>query len=458
MTDTLTDIWADRRVKIGYETAEELAKCYNRENWRSHPENQRAATEESLDTLGLIGQVKKSTINNLMFDGHLRVELALAKNPQMLLPVDYYDLSDDETALALAVHDAITEQAEPIPDKLAALLERTRAMTADRPGLGAMLERLKERAGINGNGSAPPEPEPLTDRAEELQAKWQVKPGQIWQIDRHFVICGDCREPETWQRLMDAAKVDKVNGVFTSPPYAEQRKKQYGGVPTAEYVEWWGAVQTNVRAALAEDGSFFVNIKPHCEDGQRVLYVFDLVLAMVREWGWSYRDEFIWKHDGFPGEYKYRHRNQFEPIYHFSLEHHVKHFPLAVGHISSMIRDNSGGKRMAPTNADNDKDAGKSLPFKSGIAQVGNVIESAPNSEATGHAAAFPVALPTFFLKAYSDPGDIWIDPFAGSGTTGLAAHNEGRKGLMIEQLPKYVSVILQRFADTGQTPRRVSG
>ena len=95
MTDTLTDIWADRRVKIGYETAEELAKCYNRENWRSHPENQRAATEESLDTLGLIGQVKKSTINNLMFDGHLRVELALAKNPQMLLPVDYYDLSDD---------------------------------------------------------------------------------------------------------------------------------------------------------------------------------------------------------------------------------------------------------------------------------------------------------------------------------------------------------------------------
>ena len=67
--------------------------------------------------------------------------------------------------------------------------------------------------------------------------------------------------------------MEKVNGVFTSPPYAEQRKEQYGGVPTEQYVEWWEAVQSNVKANLAADGSFFVNIKPHRANGERSLYV-----------------------------------------------------------------------------------------------------------------------------------------------------------------------------------------
>jgi hypothetical protein len=95
------NFWKNRRIDTGLETAEALTSCYNRENWRSHPEIQRLATEDSLDTLGWIGQIKKSTISGLMFDGHLRVELALLKNPQMLLPVDYYDLDEEETALAL---------------------------------------------------------------------------------------------------------------------------------------------------------------------------------------------------------------------------------------------------------------------------------------------------------------------------------------------------------------------
>lgn len=140
------DIWEDRRVNIGYETAEELAKHYNSMNWRAHPEAQRDATEDSLDALGYVGAIKKSLQSGVILDGHLRIEIALAKDPAMRLPVDYYDLSPDEEALALQVLDATTEMAEPIPDKLAALLARTREMTADRPGLGAMLERLRLKA------------------------------------------------------------------------------------------------------------------------------------------------------------------------------------------------------------------------------------------------------------------------------------------------------------------------
>jgi len=73
------------------------------------------------------------------------------------------------------------------------------------------------------------------------------------------------------------------------------------------------------------------------------------------------------------------------------------------------------------------------------------------------HGATFPVALPDFFIRAYSDAGDVWVDPFCGSGTTIIAAHNNKRVGMGIEMLPKYCAVILQRWADmTGQTPALV--
>jgi len=102
-------------------------------------------------------------------------------------------------------------------------------------------------------------------------------------------------------------------------PYAEQRKEQYGGIPADDYVEWWG-VQEHVRTRLADDGSFFVNIKPHCEDGERVLYVFDLVLAMKRQWGWRFVDELCWRdtRDGVPGGWNNRFKDGFEPIYQFT--------------------------------------------------------------------------------------------------------------------------------------------
>jgi len=293
------------------------------------------------------------------------------------------------------------------------------------------------------------------DKAEELREKWQVSAGDIFQAGEHFIICGDCRESETWARLLAAAGVEKVNGVFTSPPYAEQRKQQYGGVPTAEYVEWWEAVQANVRANLASDGSFFVNIKPHCEDGERVLYVFDLVLAMVRRWGWRFVDELCWRDtkDGVPGGWSNRFKNAFEPIYHFSTRGDIKFREENVRHKSDSVFDYS---------INNTKNPGSGLLGKAakgrrtGMARASNVIEAASDSSCLGHVAPFPVALPTFFVKAYSDAGDVWLDPFLGSGTTIVAAHNEGRRGLGIERLEKYVAVTLERLAGLGLEPRRL--
>lgn len=147
MSDNL--FWRNRIVDTGAADPQELARGYNPDNWRHHPQIQRDALEDALDSIGVLQPVLFNRLSGKVIDGHLRIELAILKG-QPLIPVNYVELTDDEEALALATLDAITEQAEPIPDKLAALLARTREMTADRPGLGAMLERLKLRAGMNG--------------------------------------------------------------------------------------------------------------------------------------------------------------------------------------------------------------------------------------------------------------------------------------------------------------------
>ena len=303
-------------------------------------------------------------------------------------------------------------------------------------------------------GEEPPEdPGPQLDKAAELQEKWQVQTGDLWQIADHRLVCGDCRDSEIWQRLLDG---EKVNGVFTSPPYAEQRKKQYGGIPVGEYVDWWEAVQANVRANLADDGSFFVNIKPHCENGERVLYVFDLVLAMRRRWGWRFVDELCWTHVGHPGGWNNRFKNEFEPVYHFSVNG-VKFCPHNVLHKSEAAFTYS---------PENNKDWGTGNTWigadnvnrQNGLARPGNVIkaEYSEGGRVTGQSAIFLVVLVDFFIRAYSDTGDIWIDPFVGSGTTIVAAHQNNRRGLGIEKLEKYCAVTLQRLADMGLQPERV--
>jgi site-specific DNA-methyltransferase (adenine-specific) len=303
---------------------------------------------------------------------------------------------------------------------------------------------------------------PEIDKAEELGQKWQTAVGQIWRIGDHVVICGDCREPDTWQRLLQVANVDKVNGVFTSPPYAMQRKDQYGGVPTNEYVAWWDAVQANVKVNLAQDGSFFVNIKAHCEDGQRVLYCMDLVCCMVRRWEWRFVDELCWRKakDGYPGGYPNRFRDAFEPVYHFSIDKAIKFTKWNVAHKSDSAFKYSRGNKSQNSTGSGFGLNGAGLETSEGLALPSNVLEigEVNPDEALSQSAMFPVALPDFFIRAYSDVGDVWADPFLGSGTTIVAAHNNKRRGLGSEMLPKYLGVILERLQDhVGVEPKLIS-
>ena len=298
------------------------------------------------------------------------------------------------------------------------------------------------------------------DSAPEAPADPVTRAGDIWVIGPHRLICGDCRELAVVKAVLNGAA---VNVAITSPPYASQREYDsssgFKPIPPDQYVDWFRAVANNVQAVLAADGSWFVNIKAHAEDGERSLYVMDLVIAHKRQWGWRFVDDLLWRKtdNGVPGGWPNRFKNAHEPVFHLCRQSAIKFRPQAVGHASEDCFDYSpdnpkstSGSGLLGTGARGGA-AGESGSTDEdgrhgGIARPSNVIECKTESTQGSHSAPFPRALVEFFVKAFSDLGDNIFDPFTGSGTTLAAAHVLGRTGYGCEISPAYCDVILSRI------------
>jgi site-specific DNA-methyltransferase (adenine-specific) len=286
----------------------------------------------------------------------------------------------------------------------------------------------------------------------------------------HRLLCGDSRDFGAIDRLFGKTR---ANVAITSPPYASQRKYDessgFTPIPPEEYVQWFRDVAANILAVLAEDGSYFLNIKEHAEDGQRSLYVRDLTIAHVREWGWRFVDEFCWRKtdNGVPGGWNNRFKNAWEPVFHFCRQAQIKFRPYEVGHPSadcfeyspSNPKSTSGsgllgsGKRGGAA-ADGVESQRGTLRWRgsdedgrhTGLARPSNVIDVKTESSQGNHSAPYPVALVDFFIKAFTDAGDVVFDPFMGSGTTLITAEKNGRIGYGAEISPGYCDVIIARW------------
>jgi DNA modification methylase len=435
-------------------------------NARIHPEEQIAQIAASIVQFGFIVPILVDSHSGILA-GHGRL-LAARKLGLVEAPVIVLDhLSDIERRAYILADNRITESADWNRELLAEALTELGSDGFDLSVIGFSDRELETLL-----ADFPDEEEPAAAQPEaevvEAPAEAVTQPADLWMIGPHRLLCGDCRKREDVLRLLDGRK---ANLVVTSPPYATQREYDpssgFQPVPPDEYIGWYQAVADNVAAVLAADGSYLLNIKEHAADGQRHLYVKKLTIAHVERWGWRFVDEFCWRKtdNGVPGGWPNRFKNAWEPVFHFCRQAEIRFRPFDVGHVSDDCFDYSannpkstsgsgllgtGARGAAAGRLDAEDSDGR---FK-GIARPSNVIEAKTESTQGSHSAPFPRALVEFFVKAFSDSGDVVFEPFTGSGTTLAAAHVHGRVGYGIEISPAYCDVILRRMAElTGAAP-----
>lgn len=247
---------------------------------------------------------------------------------------------------------------------------------------------------------------------------------------------------------------NSIDMVITSPPYADRRKKTYGGIPEDQYVDWFIPIAKEIKRILKPTGSFFLNIKPHTKNGERVLYVFDLILKLKREVGFMFIDEICWTKNAFPGNLRGRFKNGFEPVYHFTKEKPSKitFNPLACGtpikeeSIARTYRKQCGapenGSGMTGMNTTNIRNLNLARP--SNVINVNNV--SNQFTLKSKHSATFPVGLVDFFVKSFTNENDIVLDCFAGSGTTGVSCANNNRQFILIDKEEENFDLMIRRI------------
>lgn len=284
-------------------------------------------------------------------------------------------------------------------------------------------------------------------------------------IDRF--LAGDCEE------VLKDFPDSSIDLIFTSPPYADQRQKTYGGVSPDQYVDWFIPKAAQFRRVLKPTGTFILNIKERVVDGERHTYVIELILRM-RQQGWLWTEEFMWhKKNSYPGKWPNRFRDNWERLIQFNKQKKFNMYQEAV-----MVPVGDWAKERLAKLSDTDKvrdeskvgsGFGKNVSNWLGRPMVypTNVLHLATECANRNHSAAFPLDLPKWFIRLFTEPGDVVLDPFSGSGTTALAARELNRHYVGIDIDPAYVELARDRvskeplklpgIAETGPTYRNQS-
>jgi site-specific DNA-methyltransferase (adenine-specific) len=230
---------------------------------------------------------------------------------------------------------------------------------------------------------------------------------------------GDCRDK------LKQIPSQSVDLVFTSPPYAERRKKNYASIPADEYVSWFLPIGYELKRILKPSGSFFLNLKSHCHDGERDLYVYELVIALKKLVRFCFVDEYVWYKSASPRKKGHRLKDSWEPIWHFSLgKNYINHEAIHVRSKSVFLNKrgytsfnsttgNIGGYHAIADQGDGYTDPDNLLYYPTSLL----VKDSKYN-----HPAKFPLELADFIVRGFCPPQGTVCDPFIGSGMTALAA------------------------------------
>ncbi|HED09014.1 MAG TPA: site-specific DNA-methyltransferase [Ignavibacteria bacterium] len=265
---------------------------------------------------------------------------------------------------------------------------------------------------------------------------------------------------------------NEINLVITSPPFPLLRKKEYGNKEQFEYIDWLLTFAKLVYKKLTPDGSFVIDLGGVYQKGVpiRSLYNFRLLLKLCDEIGFNLAEEFYWYNPSklpspieWVNKRKIRTKDSVNTVWWLSKTENPKSDVSKVlvpysERMKKLIK--SPSKFYKPKLRPSGHNIGKNFSINNGGAIPSNLL-NIPNSESNSlyfrrckaaniktHPARFPEKLPKFFIKMLTDEGDLVVDIFAGSNTTGLVSEKLLRKWISIENRLDYVSSSVFRFID----------
>ena len=261
------------------------------------------------------------------------------------------------------------------------------------------------------------------------------------------ILLGDSRE------VLKTIDDNSIDLIITSPPYADRRKNTYGGIGPKEYVDWFLPIGQQLLRVLKPTGTFVLNIKEKAENGERDVYVLDLILSL-RKQGWLWTEEFIWhKKNCYPGKWPNRFRDAWERMLQFNK---TRNFNMYQETVMVPVGDWANGrlKNLSETdkirdNSKNGSGFGKNISnwLKRSMVYPTNVLQFATVCNNKNHSAAFPEELPEWFIKLFTKENDWVLDPFLGSGTTSEVAQRMMRNSIGVDIIPEYVKMAKAKIA-----------
>ena len=406
----------------------------NPKNWRRHPKGQSAALRALLAEIGYADALLARELPDgrlMLVDGHLRAQTT----PDAVVPVLILDVTEAEADKILLTLDPLAGLAEPDGDRIKALLETVQTNDA------AVEELLRRTAGAQLWSLLHPAAEPPAriDQAGELQQKWGTKPGQLWRIGEHRLLCGDATKAEDVVRLMAGQRAV----LFASdPPYAVgygggSHPQSWGNKGAPNRDKDWSGQYLEARSA---------DVKNDEQSGTELYRGFvDMAIkhAIVRNAAWycwhaSKRQsmvERVWNEFG-----AFVHQQliwvKSRPVLTYST-YLWQHEPCFFGWIK--------GAQPKILRAQVGQTAGE-FPA---------TVWAVPSSEieTDAHPTSKPCKLFTLPMELHSEPGEICYEPFSGSGSQLVAAQQIGRRCYAIEKSAPFVAVALERMAALGLEP-----
>lgn len=390
--------------------------------WKDNPRNTEKAVTAVAKSISRFGFNVPILCNPeyQIIAGHTRFEAAKRLKLDTV-PVIVLSLSTDEQGLFAIAENRTSELADWDSQKLRTIMDRLNEEDVDLSGLGFSAAELRRLLS---------EERQREESLPEIARRARTKPGTLWKLGPHRLLCGDSCHKKTFTRLLGNAR---VNHIFTSPPFlgtvTDVQSNSY-----SKHLRDMDRAISLCQERLVKGGIFVWNIGNSASTHHAHVVHH---ASLLEKNGLRFTDMIIWMKSAA----------NYRVFRHGAIKRSGRYYPAHQWDVLHVYQKPGKMPKMSPEAVEymwqHHTDVWQIPPAPRNITQL-------------GHPGVCPVELPYRTLQAYTVEGNVILDPFAGSGTALIAAERLGRKAFLVERDPRFCDVAIRRWEQfTGKRARK---